>query len=259
MAANPIVLNILQKLARPDRLGLTAATWQESYKDSCFLKDSAEKEKLSQWYKNLNSLDEYFDFAVNVLGPHQIKSEIIGFLNFARNRNPKVICEIGTAFGGTNFLLRETLPSADTMIGLDLLVQNKAKLNYFHRPGCKSHYINGDSTDETVINQVESILGGRTIDLLFIDGNHEYAGVQSDFLNYQQFVHDGSIVAFHDIVPDYQQLRGENTGHDSGGVPQFWNKIKSRYSIYEFIENREQDAFGIGAIEYLDSESYSLD
>lgn len=38
------------------------------------------------------------------------------------------------------------------------------------------------------------------VDLLFIDGNHDFGGILGDYLLYSPLVHPGGIVAFHDAI-----------------------------------------------------------
>lgn len=105
--------------------------------------------------------------------------------------------------------------------------------------------------DPTTIAQGH--LGDRPVDLLYIDGDHSYEGVEADFERYRQFCAPNSLIAFHDIHPDFFQSRGIKTSCDSGLVYKFWNELKARYPSQEFIEEprAEQDGFGIGVIEYV--------
>jgi len=78
------------------------------------------------------------------------------------------------------------------------------------------------------------------IDLLFIDGDHSYQGVKSDFEMYSPLVRDSGIVAFHDIAharSDY-------------GVKLFWNEIKNGYKYREIINSgaSADQALGIGLL-----------
>lgn len=54
--------------------------------------------------------------------------------------------------------------------------------------------IRGFSID--VIIQVETYV--KSVDLLFIDGNHSYEGVKADWNAYKRFLKTGSMVVFHD-------------------------------------------------------------
>jgi len=51
---------------------------------------------------------------------------------------------------------------------------------------------------------VEKLLNGRGIDLLFIDGDHHRNAVRDDYLKYHKFVKPGGVLVFH----DYDLLAG---------------------------------------------------
>jgi cephalosporin hydroxylase len=201
-------------------------------------------------YSECKTVVEYLEFSNQFFGSHQIKNEIISFLNFASTEQPKYVCEIGTANGGTNFLLSQALSSTKFMLGIDLYVKNKAKLCYFSKHYQQLVFVDGSSYHPQTVEKVENILNGKKLDLLFIDGDHTYEGVKKDFLNYRHLVREGGIITLHDIVPDYYTRYGQQTGRWVGEVPKFWSKIKSLYPFYEFIEDPEQDGLGIGAIRY---------
>ena len=223
---------------------------EESIKALVFRFNVNGRSTKSKKFQNCHSLEDYFDFSKEEFGPHQIKSEILNFLRFAKLEAPTVVCEIGTADGGTNFLLSQALPTVQLMLGVDLYVKKRSKLQFFFREEQEVKLINGSSYSDSTLNQVKSLLAGRKIDLLFIDGDHRYEGVKQDFLSYKNLVRDGGIIVFHDIVPDYLTRYGTPTGRWVGGVPQFWNRIKFLYPNYEFVENPDQDGLGIGAIRY---------
>jgi hypothetical protein len=57
-------------------------------------------------------------------------------------------------------------------------------------------YIHGDSMSIRTINKLSDICDG--IDILFIDGDHSYRGVKSDFENYCGFVNTNGFIVFDD-------------------------------------------------------------
>jgi len=242
-----------RKFARIPGIDTAVTIGNENLKSLLFWVDANGRTETMQTYQNCQNIEDYYTFSRQVFGPHQIKSEIIGFLEFARLEKPEVVCEIGTADGGTNFLLSQSLPTVEQMIGVDLYVKNKSKLHYFSRPNQIKRFISASSYDKTTIKKVEVALDGRTIDLLFIDGDHTYEGVKKDFLSYRRFVREGGLIIFHDIVPDYLTRFGKPTGRWVGDVPRFWNEIKSYYPVHEFVEHPDQDGLGIGVIQYSDS------
>jgi cephalosporin hydroxylase len=237
VATLPVVRGIL--LVSNDKLSNTQ-----------FLSNTELAEAQYATYQSCEQIESYFQFSNRVFGSQQIKSEILNFLEFANTENPKVVSEIGTADGGTNFLLSQAISSVDFMVGIDLYVKNREKLRYFSKQSQTLGFINGSSRHKAILNKVKSLLEDRKLDLLFIDGDHTYEGVKQDFLNYRQFVREGGIIAFHDIVPDYLTRYGINTGRWVGEVPRFWQAIKHLYETYEFVENPEQDGLGIGALRY---------
>jgi predicted O-methyltransferase YrrM len=211
-----------------------------------------EQSKYFAVYERCRTVSEYHDFASDILGipPNQIKSEITTFLDFVRTRSPRHVCEIGTADGGTNFLLSQAVPPVVLAMGIDLYVRNTFQLRRYSRSGQELHYLNGSSYGSKVLESVRRSLAGRSFDLIFIDGDHSYTGVKSDFLCYKEFVREGGLIAFHDIVPDFKTRYGQETGHWAGDVPLFWTKIKALYRNHEFVDNPDQDGLGIGCIEY---------
>ena len=50
-------------------------------------------------------------------------------------------------------------------------------------------------------HDVVSELGGRSLDLAFIDGLHTFDQALKDFINVEQNAHDGTVVVFHDTYP----------------------------------------------------------
>jgi predicted O-methyltransferase YrrM len=164
---------------------------------------------------------------------------------------PKVILEIGTASGGTLFLFSHVASDGATVISIDLPggrfgggypAWRTLLYESFALPGQQLHLLRADSHKRDTLEQVKLILGGREIDFLFVDGDHRYEGVKRDFEMYSPLVSEGGIIAFHDIVPG---------GRESvGGVPQFWNEVKSYYRDREreIVQDESQGGFGIGLL-----------
>lgn len=203
---------------------------------------------LAQRSASANSPEALFEFAKQNIGIVQLPEEVLKFHAFVRDKSPRVICEIGTAAGGHFYMLSRSFPTVSTLIGVDLQVGNRRLLQRLAPAGVDVHLISGDSTSAPVINAVRRAVGDRGIDVLFIDGDHRYSGVRSDYLNYQGLVRDGGIVAFHDIVPDQMSRNGRKTDVWSGDVPQFWSRLKPSAKTIEFVANPDQDGYGIGVV-----------
>jgi predicted O-methyltransferase YrrM len=188
------------------------------------------------------------DFVLSnpLIRPVQIPSELNRFAEIVISICPKKVLEIGTFQGGTLCILtRLSAPSA-TIISIDLPGgqfgggQSKVRSMLYHtfRKSFQSmHLIRGDSHSEEVAARVKQIT--QSLDVLFIDGDHNYDGVKLDFLLYSPLVRPGGIIAFHDIA--------EHRKETGGDVPRFWNEVKRSYPHEEIIENREQ-GWGIGVL-----------
>jgi cephalosporin hydroxylase len=173
-------------------------------------------------------------------------------LNRVERLRPAAICEIGAASGGTLCALAHVArPSLLISVDIDFTAP---RLHALPKLGCDGQTIvciAGDSHANPVRARVEDILDGRRFDVLFIDGDHSYAGVSADFQAYAPFVRPGGLIGFHDIVPDFKTRFGTPTAADSGGVPQFWRELTKTYTEHEeLIASPDQDGYGIGLLRW---------
>jgi len=175
--------------------------------------------------------------------PQQIPAEISAFLDLCAPLNPKSILEVGTDSGGTLFLLSSVADPSAKLVSVDLFGYPgwKAPLYAsFARGGQSLRLIRGDSHSPETIHQVKGALGDAKLDLLFLDGDHSYAGVKKDFETYSPMVREGGIIALHDIVP---------TDPRSGAFAcKFWAEVKEGRKHTEIVENWGQGAAGIGLL-----------
>ena len=217
-----------------------------------FYVDARRRRADREAYRACRTPSDFLDFARDRFPGafSQIPEEILAFLAFASARAPQTVAEIGTQFGGTNFLLSQALPTVRTMIGVDLLVRNRSRLLTFRRSDQRIVLLNGSSRDSATAARVVAARGGHPLDLLFIDGDHRWEGVAGDFERYRHLVRPGGLVVFHDIVPD-DRLRGRSpTTAYAGEVPLLWARLKGLYPSREFVRDPDQEGFGIGVLEY---------
>ncbi len=178
--------------------------------------------------------------------------EITALLEAMRRARPQRVCEIGSALGGTSFLLARAAAADATIALIDPAFDaaRMAALRRFAGPRQRIRCLRGLSTEPRIRLELERQMGGRPLDFLFIDGDHHYEGVAADFASYAPLVRPGGLIAFHDIVQEHAASGGAATGAWAGGVPQLWREVRARYGSVasEFVEDPGQDAYGIGLV-----------
>ena len=198
--------------------------------------------------------DFVFGPGSGLVGALQHREEILPFIAENLGAAPAAVAEIGRAQGGTLALLcRAAAPDA-LIISLDLPggawagqvpVLNKGfwrrpLLEALRGPGQELRLIDGDSKAQGSVESFRRALGGRKLDLLFIDGDHTFDGVKADYELYSGFVRPGGVIAFHDIQPGYEQAGVE--------VSRFWKEYPLPGGRREYIADPAQLSCGIGAL-----------
>jgi predicted O-methyltransferase YrrM len=188
-----------------------------------------------------DSVAEAVDYCVNrPILMAQARSEIVQLGKMLETLAPKRSLEIGTNYGGTLLLLCTLSASGAMIISLDLpsgqfgggYPRRKIPLfRKFARAGQKLHLIRADSHSQETKERVLQILDGEKLDYLFLDGDHTYFGVQSDFQMYSPLVRSGGIVAFHDIATYRPESKCQ--------VAKFWSEVKNHYRHQEIIEQMD--------------------
>jgi predicted O-methyltransferase YrrM len=189
-----------------------------------------------------------FRFGVVYVELWQVHSEILGLLGMIRENPPSCVLEIGTCRGGTLFLLSRFAAPDAHVISVDVPAgrfgggyspTHTRLYRAFAGRRQRLQLVLGDSHEPSTLETVETKLGGRQLDLLFIDGDHTYEGARRDFEMYAPLVRDGGLIAFHDIVP--------GPPHLVGGVPRLWQELRTP-EAREFVESWSQGGFGIGVL-----------
>lgn len=149
----------------------------------------------------------------------QSREEISETAERAKLNQPSTVMEIGSAKGGTAYIWSRYLDTADTVLCLDMGFNGRKKLlDYFASYSGKQMFcVEGNSHTDGTKNRVEEILSGEQIDFLYIDGDHSYQGVKSDFEMYKPLMSNNGIIGIHDI--EYQVT----------GVPEFWGELEQEY------------------------------
>lgn len=157
-------------------------------------------------------------------GAIQHVDELTEFTAALLAKPPRTVLEIGTAQGGVFWLLCRLAAPDATLISLDLPPQERHSggervaidLQAMKQPGQTVHAVLADSHHPSTLDQVRTLLGGRPLDVVFIDGDHTYEGVRQDYEMYGPLARPGGLVAFHDIV---------KTPWPACQVDRFWNEL----------------------------------
>jgi len=196
--------------------------------------------------------EDLLDFAYSEIGslitPWQYREEISQLTAEIEKLKPENALEIGTANGGTLFLLCRLAHEKARIMSIDLpdgkfgggYPEWKTTLyKKFALPEQELDLVRGDSHLPDTFEMVKSKFGDAELDYLFIDGDHSYKGVKQDYEMYSPLVRKGGIIAFHDIVE-----------HKGSGckVYEFWNEIKAGKESKEFVNDYKQGQYGIGIL-----------
>lgn len=130
-------------------------------------------------------------------GIQQVRSEIHEFVNLLFSKELHgIILEIGLGnYGGTHMLWRSVFDRVVTIEKSQDLVKRFLR----NEPlDSRSLIIIGASQDSRTVKRVRRLL--NSIDVLFIDGDHEYEAVFCDWLTYHSLVRPGGLIAFHDSI-----------------------------------------------------------
>ncbi|OVE83291.1 hypothetical protein B2G88_17425 [Natronolimnobius baerhuensis] len=161
--------------------------------------------------------------------PLQHKNRILSLAKLISDENPDTVVEIGVCYGGTLYLWSR-LTNAD-IIGIDLKFRGKGRLIKSFSEN-RIELVAGSSYDPKTVETVSEKIGGQ-IDFLFIDGDHSYEGVKSDFEAYSEFVSEGGIIAMDDVVA---------TKHE---VSEFWRELEQNDDYETMLIPDEDPGLGI--------------
>lgn len=195
------------------------------------------------------TIDYVFHGTGKLLLPAQVESEVRRFFTMIETLQPKVVLEIGTGAGGMLLLFTRIAAADATIVTIDLrggeygggYAAWRAPLyQSFARPDQSIRLVRADSHAPATVDRVRELLGGRAVDILFIDGDHSYQGVKTDLENYRPLLAADGLTAFHDIVEADPRMGLE--------VSKLWRELKPRFDTLEIVESWDQGGFGIGAL-----------
>jgi cephalosporin hydroxylase len=174
----------------------------------------------------MQSLSEVFAAIPTHWKMEQWPGEITDFAEFVRSEWPKIgargVVELGVRHGGTSALWHQLLANA-RVIGVDRIGHDSYQEPEFTQRARQMEwemkrftFVEGNTRDIYTRERVLAALNSAPVGLLFIDADHSYLAVKSDFEIYYPLVAPGGLIAFHDIV---------DSPRTGGGVAKFWSEL----------------------------------
>lgn len=204
---------------------------------------------------------EIAGFAIEKKRATQKITELSPLLSLLKSRKLRTVVEIGTAQGGTLYAWCKIAEPGALIVSIDLphgpfgggyRLKDIKRFRKYKRKDQKLYFLRKDSHEQMTKRKLIEILDGRKIDLLFIDGDHRYAGVKRDFRLYSPIVKQNGLIVFHDILfhPKVTECK----------VDKFWNEVKNGFKHTEFIDSEDDRGWGqwggIGVIRYVSRLKY---
>ena len=192
------------------------------------------------------TFDKAYAFADAEIGIVQKSEEIRWLFELVRAERPRAVLEIGLDFGGTFFLWSRAAAPDAHLLAIDTKPVGRlgmwSPFSLVRRAFAVASQrvtllMDSDSHSESTRQRIAALLDGRSVDFLFIHGDHSCAGVWQDFKTYSPFVAPGGLIAFHDI--------SQNPAKRTKGVAQFWREFTVEHETEERVVN-DEPGFGIG-------------
>ncbi|HYJ78619.1 MAG TPA: class I SAM-dependent methyltransferase [Longimicrobiaceae bacterium] len=185
--------------------------------------------------------------AINEYGALQRTWELMSLVGAVRRLVPRTVVEIGTHRGGTLFCWAAAAHPAAHLVSIDIpnpaegmgaTGADDARLRRVLGPAQSLTCLRSDSHAPETRAALVRALAGRAVDFLWIDGDHSYQGVRSDFEMYAPLVRPGGLIAFHDILP--------NPALPGNQVRPFWDEVRQGFEHSELVDQDHPGGVGMG-------------
>lgn len=163
-------------------------------------------------------------------------------LRIYKELSPSKVLEIGTHEGGSFYYWLKYAPPKSTVVSIDIQRIGAERYESWAGEEVEIAYYSGDSTSVGAIDFAKRL---APFDFIFIDGDHSYDGVKSDWLNYSPL--GNNVVAFHDIAKTEPYI-GDDGKIFPIEVYKLWQEFKSDsyFSLEEIIEPHPEWGSGPG-------------
>lgn len=165
--------------------------------------------------------------------------EYVATYNWMKEHSLNGFIEVGSAWGASFHIWATLIKGKKVSVDMEPLGQypqnfTMERMNQRNEIW-KKHFTDvypviGDSHATTTVDKVAEALNGDLVDWLYIDAEHTYEAVKSDFQMYKHFVRSGGYVGFHDI-----RMMIADSGNNGPGCGVYWNEIvaSGQYKCWE--------------------------
>ena len=162
--------------------------------------------------------------------------------NLVKKFRPEIIVELGVHYGDSYFTFCQACDELELntqLYGVDHWQGDKQAGFYgddvFREVNEYNQEFHSQNSTFLRIDFTEALKSFETssIDLLHIDGSHEYQSVRNDFGNWLPKIKKGGMILLHDILVEREDF----------GVKEFWKEISKNYKT-----ESHQEGFGLGVI-----------
>ena len=200
--------------------------------------DPAEQE-IARWVRCRAGSNNNRYFRTDVEGAmmlQQVPEEYAALCRLVRSASPRHYLEVGVGCGGSwlamTYLNRDTLESSHAVDNLSAGPEQSLDGMLSLRD-----HLAGIIPDARFYAQDSGSFFEHCrhrYDVIFIDGDHSYAGVRNDYTDALRYLSPGGMMVFHDIVSS-----------GAPGVAHFWGEAKG---LHRHVEIVHSDTCGIGVI-----------
>jgi len=197
------------------------------------LREALDKYKGPRDYAAMRSEIDFYESSQN-------EEELASMLEVIRGS--KSLLEVGSRFGGTLVKMAKILAPGSTITSVDAPIcdselhifkpQERLEFNC-DKIRAMGHTVNLIMADSQVKETVERVRAFGPFDFGFIDADHSYKGVKTDWENYGPMC---KVIGFHDII------------NQPSEVDRLWAELKPHFKHAEFTQSLGKHQLGIGII-----------
>ncbi|MBW8049756.1 MAG: cephalosporin hydroxylase [Cytophagales bacterium] len=199
-------------------------------------KDIVLKKAGIDFLKNTSKYNYTYNFTWMGVPIIQVPQDMIAMQEIIWEVKPDLIIETGIAHGGSLIFYASLLEmiGKGEIVGIDIDIRDHNREVIENHPMFKRiKLIEGPSTSENVLNQVENIVEKNQKVLVSLDSDHTHDHVLKELVSYSKFVSQNSyVVVFDTAIEDMPEDFFSNKNWGKGNNP--------KTAVWEFLKNNDK-------------------